>query len=62
MTFVAIPLAPTAGFFVFFSTLSSFGAGFPPGIQAVAIELYSKRGNTETGKLFGALSVLQALL
>lgn len=47
--------------FTVFTLLSSLGAGFSPAVQSVALELYSRRGETETGKLFGALSVANAL-
>ncbi|KIY72114.1 MFS general substrate transporter [Cylindrobasidium torrendii FP15055 ss-10] len=43
------------------SMISSLAAGFGPSIQSVALELYNERGGVETGKLFGSLSVLQAL-
>ncbi|KAJ8079128.1 hypothetical protein PM082_013416 [Marasmius tenuissimus] len=48
--------------FTILAMLGSFGAGFPPAIQSVALDLYTQReGQLETGKLFGAMSVLQAL-
>ncbi|KAI5116339.1 hypothetical protein M0805_009175 [Coniferiporia weirii] len=40
--------------------LASCGAGFGPAIQALAVDLYSARGGTETGRLFGVLGVVQA--
>lgn len=43
------------------SMVSSLAAGFGPSIQSVALELYNERGGVESGKLFGSLSVLQAL-
>ncbi|KAF9053900.1 MFS general substrate transporter [Hymenopellis radicata] len=43
------------------SVLGSFGTGFSPSLQSVALELYTQRGGTESGKLFGALSVVQAV-
>lgn len=43
------------------SMVSSLAAGFGPSIQSVALELYNDRGGVESGKLFGSLSVLQAL-
>lgn len=47
--------------FTFFGMLGAFGGGFAPAIQSVALEIYTQRGGTEAGRLFGALSVLQAL-
>ena len=40
---------------------NSFGAGFSPAAQSVALALYSKRGGIETGRLFGAMSLIQAI-
>ena len=59
-TFMALATKPVP--FTLFAMLGSFGAGFPPAIQSVALELFTQReGQLETGKLFGALSVLSAL-
>lgn len=46
--------------FIVLTTLAACGAGFGPAIQALAIDLYAARGGTETGRLFGVLSVVQA--
>jgi len=37
------------------------GMAFSPAVQSVALALYVQQGNKESGRLFGALSVLQAL-
>ncbi|KAF9444748.1 MFS general substrate transporter [Macrolepiota fuliginosa MF-IS2] len=58
-TFMA--LAPTPFAFTVFGMLSAMGAAFSPATQTVALALYTRRGGTESGRLFGALSVLQAL-
>ena len=42
----------------FFDTM---GAGFPPAAQSVALALYAKKGGVETGRLFGALSLITAI-
>lgn len=57
--------------FVGFSVFVSFGGGFGPATQSLALELYNARSRmlghvaeneaAEAGKLFGALSVLQAM-
>lgn len=47
--------------FTLSSMLGSMGTGFSPAVQSVALELYTQRGGTESGRLFGALSVIQAL-
>ena len=39
----------------------AFGAGFPPAAQSVALALYAKKGGVEIGRLFGALSLIQAV-
>lgn len=47
--------------FVLFGLLGAFGIGFSPAMQTLALAMYARRGGTETGRLFGALSVVQAL-
>ncbi|TFK72774.1 MFS general substrate transporter [Pluteus cervinus] len=54
-------LAPTALWFTISGIVGSFGAGFSPAIQSVALAIYTRQGGSESGRLFGALSVLQAL-
>ncbi|KAG5636197.1 hypothetical protein H0H81_008867 [Sphagnurus paluster] len=58
-TFMAI--APTAFFFTLFSMAAAMGSGLNPALQSVALAMYRRRGGTESGRLFGALSVVQAL-
>jgi hypothetical protein len=42
--------------------LQALGVGYSPAVQAFALEVYSRRGGKgEAGKLFGAISVVQAL-
>ena len=60
-TYTVIPFAPNAVWFTVFSMLGSFGSGFGPATQSVALGLYTLRGETESGKLFGAMSVVQSL-
>lgn len=54
---------PPAWAFVLGTILSSCASGFHPTMQSLAMELYRARvgPSAETGKLFGALSVLQSL-
>ncbi|EJD02479.1 MFS general substrate transporter [Fomitiporia mediterranea MF3/22] len=47
--------------FIILTILASCGSGFGPAIQALAVDLYSARGGTETGRLFGVLSVVQSI-
>ena len=61
ISYVFMGLAATALPFTLFTLLGSLGTGFTPAMQSVALELYARRGETETGKLFGALSVVDAL-
>jgi hypothetical protein len=61
IAYTLIGLASTPIAFVLFTLMGSMGGGFSPAVHSVALELYSRRGEKETGKLFGALSVLQAL-
>ncbi|KAJ7581089.1 major facilitator superfamily domain-containing protein [Mycena floridula] len=48
---------------VFFTLgiVTSLGAGLPPAVQALALELYMRKGGIESGRLFGAMSVVQSL-
>jgi hypothetical protein len=67
-TFMGLVVTPVA--FTAFTVLSALGSGFSPTLQSVALELYVRRERQlrgedgsviESGKLFGALSVVQAL-
>ncbi|KAJ7154677.1 major facilitator superfamily domain-containing protein [Mycena filopes] len=65
VTYAVLPLAPTGIVFLVFISLGSFGAGLAPAVNSVALELYSRRlgknATVESGRLFGAMSVAQAL-
>lgn len=52
---------PSRKIFVIFGLFGAMGIGFSPAMQTLAMAMYSRRGGTETGRLFGALSVVQAL-
>jgi len=54
-------LAQSPILFSLSAALGTFGAGFSPAIQSVALALYAKRGGVETGRLFGAISLIQAI-
>ena len=54
-----ISQSPTV--FALSGPFNSFGAGFNPAAQSVALALYAKRGGIETGRLFGAMSLIQAI-
>ncbi len=46
--------------FVGATGLNSFGAGLIPAVNSLALCIMQSRGVTDTGKMFGAFSVLQA--
>ena len=54
-------LAQSPTLFAISGTLNSLGTGFSPAAQSVALALYAKRGGVETGRLFGALSLIQVI-
>lgn len=53
--------SPTGLLFTGAAALSALGAGTRPAMQSLALDAYTRQGGTEAGRLFGALSVLQAL-
>lgn len=59
--YICMPLAPSGVAFTAAAMLGSLGSGFSPALQSIALELYGRRGGTEAGRLFGAMSVLSAL-
>jgi len=63
--YTVIPLAMYPLTFTALSMFASFGGGFNPAVQALALELFSRRaggsGEGANGRLFGALSVVQAM-
>jgi len=61
MSYTCMGLAPSALAFTVFGMMNSVGMAFSPAVQSVAMALYVQQGNKESGRLFGALSVLQAL-
>jgi hypothetical protein len=61
ISYTVMGLVPTPFVFLTFTLLGSFGSGFSPAVQSVALQLYSRKGGKESGRLFGALSVVHAL-
>ncbi|KAL5532572.1 hypothetical protein ACEPAF_4346 [Sanghuangporus sanghuang] len=61
--YALVPVLYSSGavLFIVFTILASCGAGFGPAIQALAVDIYNGRGGTETGRLFGVLSVIQTI-
>ncbi|KAI0066006.1 MFS general substrate transporter [Artomyces pyxidatus] len=60
LSYVMMAALPAAGF-IASPVVGAFGSGFTPALQSLTLELYMQRGGTESGELFGALSVVQAL-
>jgi len=54
-------LAQSPILFAFSGIFGAMGAGFSPAAQSVALALYAKRGGVETGRLFGAISLIEAI-
>ncbi|GJE93804.1 hypothetical protein PsYK624_099660 [Phanerochaete sordida] len=60
--FAVFPFVVRPGGFMVAMGAGAAGAGFGPSVQRLAVEVYVARGGErETGKLFGALAVVQAL-
>ncbi|KAI0636128.1 MFS general substrate transporter [Trametes polyzona] len=55
------PAHASQALFVGATALSSFGAGLVPAANSLALCIMQSRGEDDTGKLFGAFSVLQAV-
>ena len=47
--------------FAVITACGAVGMGFNPAVHAVALTLYNRRGGQDSGRLFGSLSVVQAL-
>jgi len=58
-----IAVSKNSGLFFGASMLATLGIGYGPLVQSLSLELYVRRGGglSETGRLFGAMSVIQAL-
>ncbi|KAH6918262.1 major facilitator superfamily domain-containing protein [Coprinopsis sp. MPI-PUGE-AT-0042] len=54
-------LASTGSAYAMSAVLAALGVGLSPALQTVALAMYARKGGSETGRLFGALSVVQAL-
>ncbi|EIW85094.1 MFS general substrate transporter [Coniophora puteana RWD-64-598 SS2] len=62
--FTVMAFAGNATVFTVGTLIGSCGSGFSPAVQAAALEVYSRQhpaGRAESGRLFGALSVVQAV-
>ena len=63
MCFSLIAVLKDPVIFVSASALSALATGYSPMINSLSLELYTRRGGAayEAGRLFGAMSVIQAL-
>lgn len=62
--FVAYPamsFAPSGILFTVAGSAAALSTGVRPALQSIALAVYSSQGGKESGRLFGALTVLQAL-
>ncbi|OBZ69346.1 putative membrane protein C14C4.07 [Grifola frondosa] len=59
--YALMPVAATGTLFAAISVCSSMGTSFGPVMNSLALELYSRRGGTDSGRLLGALTVVSAL-
>ena len=61
VSYTSMGLARSPILFALSVILAPMGAGFSPAVQSVALALYAKKGGVETGKLFGAISLIQVI-
>ena len=61
VSYVLMGLAQSPILFAFGASFGAFGAGFYPAAQSVALALYSRNGGIEIGRLFGGVSLIQAI-
>ena len=61
VAYVSLGLSRTGLVFSLFAALLAMGSGANPALQSLALTIYTRNGGTETGKLYGALSVVFAL-
>ncbi|KAI0248117.1 major facilitator superfamily domain-containing protein [Lactifluus subvellereus] len=63
MCFLLIAVSKDAVTFITASALGALAAGYSPTMNSLSLELYTRRGGapSEAGRLFGAMSVIQAL-
>ena len=61
-SYIAICLSNTPSQFIIVTMIAGFSAGFAPTIKSVACALYEQgpHQGLETGRLFGALSMVEA--
>ncbi|TBU49115.1 MFS general substrate transporter [Dichomitus squalens] len=61
VVYLLMLLSPDGLTFAITTAFGALGMGFSPAIHSVALTLYNRRGGKDSGRLFGAMSVVQAL-
>ena len=61
ISYTSMGLSQSSIPFALSGCFGAFGVGFTPAAQSVALALYARRGGIEIGRLFGALSLIQAM-
>ncbi|PFH46315.1 hypothetical protein AMATHDRAFT_70138 [Amanita thiersii Skay4041] len=60
-SYIFTGLSSTALPYIFFSVTEAMSVSFIPTAQALALAIYTRSGGTESGRLFGALSVVRGI-
>ncbi|KAJ7277374.1 hypothetical protein C8J57DRAFT_1223123 [Mycena rebaudengoi] len=63
-SYILLPFSPSGLIFTLFIALRSLGSGFVPAVRSIALDIVTRRNGSdavESGKLFGALGVVQAV-
>ncbi|TRM62597.1 hypothetical protein BD626DRAFT_569746 [Schizophyllum amplum] len=61
IAYTGMALSPHPAAYTASAMGAAIGGALPAALQSVALDIYVRRGGTEAGKLFGAISVVQAL-
>ena len=62
MFFYAMAFKTNSGaLFALYTSCIAFGTHFGPTVQSLALDLYTRSGETDTGRLLGALTVISAM-
>ncbi|KAJ7244045.1 major facilitator superfamily domain-containing protein [Mycena rebaudengoi] len=63
VSYIFLPFSPSGIIFTSFMAFGSLGSGFVPAVRSIALDIVTRRNGgdgVESGKLFGALGVVQA--
>lgn len=61
LPYAVVPFAPSPPTFVVLNGIVCFGSAFSAAIQSAALGIYTANGGLETGKLFGAVGIVQTV-